>query len=895
MLSCPGEGTLRLLGTDALDDATFAAIEKHVEGCAECTAILERLARRRPVCPLVLASPEQWPRVPGFTIERELGRGAMGVVYLAVEEGLGRLVALKILRGAIGPDARSRARRRWLREAQAVSSIRHPNVVSLYDYGEANDWFYLVLEYVPGGTLKQRLKGPLPPRAAAVLVETVARAVGCFHGRGLHHLDLKPSNILLDCEQNAPWDQVNPMVSDFGVALSDSDAGPSETSLAGIRGTPSYMAPEQTTAPRTKVGPAADIHALGAIFFELLTGRPPFQGFSTLETLDQVRGQEPVPPRRLIPKVPRDLETIVLKCLEKSPARRYVSAVALADDLRRWLDGRPVTVRRIWPVERVWRWCRRNPVVSSMAAALALTIALSFVVLLSLFRNAQARQRSAEANYRIALNSVKDAASLNSQMLKQGASTERGPFEVLLRNLRSHQKQLYESHRSEPAARDQLVQLDLALASRLIRDGAFDEAETVLRAAERVVAETPKHSAVDVGFWLGGARARGLLGQIATKRQRFEEAATLFKQAIEKLGSLDSTASCPERELCLVEYQVTLGDILVSLGRPEEGERWLRKSAPLFAGLSTAEGFDPDFLLYQARMLRLLEGPENECEALRNAFRTYPGLPSIAVKLAVALLDSADSLPPGDRRQALSQEAWKTLVSVTESVEAQALRDRDEPGNIHNLALFYRYLGRALMNLGRREDAIAGLQRYMLLEQFLNRRPGLHSAELVGACEPAAMLARITNTPSDVSSSYPRSPALRDSARFIASTIGIDSTSFPEIAWALIVSEGGEAALCRRTNRVDRARDIVSGLEEFARQIVAQYPKDSYAHLALSEALCQVSKNAWRQADKHEVEGALRQAVSAAQQALTFDPRNTDAQRAIVDWQRRLAGLQTHQ
>ena len=383
MSSCPGDRTLRLLGTDVLGDATYGAIEQHVEGCPECKALLERLAHRRPDPTAVLPGPERWPRIPGFEIQSELGRGAMGVVYLAIETGLDRLVALKILPGALGPDASTGPRRRWLREARAISSVRHPNVVPLYDYGEADGWFFLVLEYIPGGTLKQRLAEPLPPRVAAGLVETIARAVGYLHSRGLLHLDLKPSNILLDCEGDGPWERVTPRISDFGLALSDDDAAASEKSLPGLRGTPSYMAPEQATASGADVGAAADIHALGAILYELLTGRPPFQGTSTLETLDQVRGQKPVPPRRLNPKIPRDLETIALKCLEKNPSRRYASAEALADDLNRFLEGLPIKARSVSPIEHAWRWCRRQPVIAALAATLLLTLIGSFLGLLA--------------------------------------------------------------------------------------------------------------------------------------------------------------------------------------------------------------------------------------------------------------------------------------------------------------------------------------------------------------------------------------------------------------------------------------------------------------------------------------------------------------------------------
>ncbi len=357
MSTCPGEMILRSLGSDAIGDATYAAIEGHVEDCPACKALLERLAHRSTDAPRDSPVAKRTPRIPGFEIHRELGRGAMGVVYLATQTGLGRPVALKILPGAVDSDDPSGARRRWLREARAVSSIRHPNLVPLYDYGEADGRYFLVLEHIPGGSLKGRLTGPLPPRAAAGLVETIARTVADIHGRGLLHLDLKPSNILLDGEPNVAWDAWIPRVSDFGLALfADPDA--SMTTLAGPRGTPSYMAPEQTVAPRAGMGPPTDIYALGAVLYELMTGRPPFQGASTIETLDQVRGQEPVPPRRLNPAIPRDLETICLTCLQKDPGRRYATADALSEDLRRWLDGRPIAAHPASPVEKAWRWCR---------------------------------------------------------------------------------------------------------------------------------------------------------------------------------------------------------------------------------------------------------------------------------------------------------------------------------------------------------------------------------------------------------------------------------------------------------------------------------------------------------------------------------------------------------
>jgi serine/threonine protein kinase len=329
------------LGSDTLDSACYQALEEHVEACPECQAALDRLAHRLPDSLVVLPAPGCLPRVPKFEIVCELSRSTMSVVYLAAENGTNRQVALKILPAGVGAAAASAARQRALREACALSRIRHPNVVSLYDYSESGGWFCLVLPYIRGGTLKQRLIHPLPARLAAGLVATIAGAVGFIHERGLLHLDLKPSNILLDCETNFTWQRATPKVSDFGLALGAWEARLSAPSLAGLRGTPSYMAPEQATTTRALVGTHTDIHALGAVLYELLTSRPPFQAATPRDTLEQVRRQRPVPPRRLNPRVPRGLEEIALKCLAKSPVMRYSSAATLAAELKRWIGVRP--------------------------------------------------------------------------------------------------------------------------------------------------------------------------------------------------------------------------------------------------------------------------------------------------------------------------------------------------------------------------------------------------------------------------------------------------------------------------------------------------------------------------------------------------------------------------
>jgi tetratricopeptide (TPR) repeat protein len=254
-----------------------------------------------------------------------------------------------------------------------VASLRHANIVQVYDVGDHEGWPYFTMELLEGGSLAQALAGtPQPARQAAALVATLAEAMEVAHRGGIVHRDLKPANILLAAEGT-------PKVADFGVAR-HSDGEPALTQSGARIGTPSYMAPEQVIGKPGTIGPATDIYALGVVLYEMLTGRPPFRGDTAAETEREVISDEPVSPSRLNPKVPRDLETICLKCLSKEPGRRYASAAALAADLKRFSEGRPIQARRVSVPEQAWRSCRRNPAVASLAAAAFLAMALGTAV-----------------------------------------------------------------------------------------------------------------------------------------------------------------------------------------------------------------------------------------------------------------------------------------------------------------------------------------------------------------------------------------------------------------------------------------------------------------------------------------------------------------------------------
>lgn len=435
-LDCPSAERLREFLNGELPSTDCIDLERHVEECYSCQGQLAELTQWkseartgsssqpafRPdpdflseLCERLTSTtsanskePDPLPAIPGYELIRELGYGCTGVVYLARDVRLNRPVALKLLR-----LTHAQARVRLLREAEATARVQHPNIVRIYEIGESQGRPYIAMEYVDGSNLQRKYGGQsLPPGDAAEMVEQLARAVQAAHAAGIVHRDLKPANVLIA-------DDGTLKIADFGLAkmLEEPDA---LTHTGQLLGTPGYVPPEQL-APDGRVTPSGDVYALGAILYELLTGRPPFRAGRPLDTLIEVVYREPVAPTKLAPGVSRDLETICLTCLNKDPSRRYPSAAEFADDLARFRTGKPVWARPVGWIGKTSRWARRNPTAASLAALAAASVVLAIGGLTWLWQqSAQLARVEADAKLAAQSRSVDLAFDRALTMCEQG-------------------------------------------------------------------------------------------------------------------------------------------------------------------------------------------------------------------------------------------------------------------------------------------------------------------------------------------------------------------------------------------------------------------------------------------------------------------------------------------
>lgn len=488
----------------------------------------------------------------------EIARGGMGVVYRARQVSLNREVAVKML--LFGEFSSAEFVRRFRIEAEAAASLQHPNIVAIHEIGEHEGQHYFSMDLVEGQTLAELIgHKPLPARSAAGMVKTIAEAIDYAHQRGVLHRDLKPSNVLVDAS-------ARPRITDFGLAkLVKADH--ERTSTGDVLGSPSFMPPEQADRQRAPVGPHSDIYSLGAILYNLLTGRPPFMAETMRETLLQVIDKEPVSPRLLNPNVPRDLETICLKCLRKEPLARYATAAEVAQELERWLNGQSIRARPVSLPGRIWRWSRRQPALSAMVAAvvvLLLTVAFGSMFMLAKEKRARINEaglrlqaQAAEKKALSAANNSQQVSSLLEHILQgMGPATPIATRERVLALAQEHlRKDVTDQVETQ-------LQLTLALADVCHDTGLFPRMEELAQEALRLSRKCFPEPHPEI------ARALVLLANACIHTFKLDEAENASRQAVamqQQMGNQDKTD--------LIHAVNTLGSVLQRQHKLDEAER----------------------------------------------------------------------------------------------------------------------------------------------------------------------------------------------------------------------------------------------------------------------------------------------------------------------------------
>jgi hypothetical protein len=666
-------------------------------------------------------------------IEGVLARGGMGVVYQAWQPQLARRVAIKVV--GVSPGISPEDRSRWLRQARAIGRLRHTNVVPLHQAGEQDGCLYLVLDLIAGGSLADRVTDPLPARVAVALMAEIARAVDEIHRTGMLHLDIKPSNILLDGPPDGPWEEVTPMLADFGIARACDDPGATANGSFGIGGTPSFMAPEQIVGDRARIGPRTDVFALGATLYSLLTGRPPFQAASVIETIDLARTREPKPPRTLVPGLPRDLETIALTCLRKDPQRRYASAGALADDLRRWLDGFPIRARRVSMVEHAGRWCRRRPAFATLLAVLAITVASSLVGVLTLWRLSEAeRARAGSAAIR-ALESDKATSGAVRRLVNLLATTVDAPQMLAAERLDEASRVVRAL--TAKLRRDRhlvgsnkivaICDFERRLAEALRRRGRYSESHALLTESLELL-EAQRSVVIDPDVDEACARTFLELRKCNLEQGQFDAALVCIERAEE---ALEGWVRDPRRQEAIGLLDASLRSIAAELSRRGLVERRRKLLETHLRMLEQPGG--PAIGFFAALTRVELAGDDVAIATLRAAIQRFPAgqrLPErVEAELAEWIASEVDphALRPnaiGERMPGLEPEAHAARVIRELECKCEAFGHYPNllPAAAYQVACNTASRGAAQRKAGRLDDACRTARWFSAFAKELARR-----------------------------------------------------------------------------------------------------------------------------------------------------------------------------
>jgi serine/threonine-protein kinase len=778
------------------------------------------------------------PAVPGYEVAGLLGRGGMSVVYRAVQLTLKRPVALKLLRTG---DAEDDEVARFRGEAEAVARLQHPHIVQIFEVGEHDGRPYLALELVEGGSLDKRLRGgPLPARAAAALAQALARAVHYAHQKGVVHRDLKPANVLLTADGI-------PKVTDFGLAKRlDGEAG--QTQSGAVVGTPSYMAPEQAAGRTHEVGPLADVYALGAVLYEALTGRPPFQADTALDTLLMVRAEDPLPPSRLRPKLPPDLETICLKCLRKEPRKRYGSAEELADDLGRFLDGRPVLARPVRWWERGWKWVRRRPAAAGLIAVSA--AALLALLVGALVSNAwlseawheaesnaeQARNEGevARANERRAYANLEQACQAVDGMLSEVGYT-----------------QLRDVPHMEPVRR-RLLEKALTFYQDFIKQRSDDP---VLR--QRL------------------ARGHWRVGDIFQELDRNSEAEQAYRRALVLFAALETDfPGVPDHRRDVAGVNNNLATLLKNLGQGAEAERAFRQAIGRMEKLVEAFPREPDhrreLSLSEGSLANLLKGSGRAGEAERAYLRSLGQAERLAADFPrhpggrEALAEASGQLSGFRKWQGRLAEAeqaqrktlalWEGLVQEFPSVA------RYQQG----LARSHQALAQVLLAQKRLAEAVQAFRQSLDRRRELAARfPGMPAYRMEAAVtwSALAMTLRAADRPVEAEQAYRAALAL----------LGPLTAEFPEVPLyreRLGISHHDLAFLLEEMHRRPEAEQDYRKAYALFKALTEQFPKTPAYQREAASTLSKLGIIQATRGQLPQAEQTLREVLSRRQKVL---------------------------
>ncbi len=869
------EAMARLL-SEAMTPEESAASDAHLRVCTDCRAKLDELTATTPAVAAVLSSRDglgrpsyNWSTAPrGFELLGIEGTGKTATVYRARQTGLGRVVALKMLSGGWPND--TEAQRRFQVEIEAAANQNHPHIVQVFEVGTHQGRPFLVMEYCAGGSLAEFLRdGPLPPRHAAALVELLARTLHTIHTNGFVHRDLKPANILFDGENR-------PKVADFGV-VRRLDAASAPTPVGSLLGTPPYLAPEQidNSAPADS---HCDVYALGAILYECLIGRPPFRADNIADVLFDVLSREPLPPRLADPRLPRDLETICLKCLEKEPARRYGSALELADDLNRFLNGQAVRARPVGRWGRTWRLLRRHPLSAALAAALLLTIAGGLGLCGWFWYQAVASQKETE----IARRGYEENYLRTRRLLPELVAASSGPArqsEEWNRIRRATQERTCGVYRElcrvrpdDSELRGELADVLTALAETAVSEGRYDSAAPVAEEALSLWQQLREEDPREPRWRSGVARALLRLARVRRFLGRTREMAEAYREAIALLKALADEQ--PREVGPLLDLIAARGDLaealFVEVKFDEELSLWEENRRQLESYCAAVSDSVEIRLALVENLYHLGRRYQSRGDATA-ALRCWRAGCQHGSGLEDALPHDARAwfysvvcpmkLPPGDPAALTPAQAIPRLEKAVQLLEIRYALDPEH--NWSKLAGTARQLAECYSDAKRPPDALQMARR--AAEALPPRPDGIPFMDLV-RLEGAASVAVREEDAGQTEAARRHAQEIADGFERFCRIHAADATLLD----AAVDSCPHLAPPLRHCGCVDQSRRVV----ECALQIVRQKSGaniDAAQLRRLAEVWTQMAKCRVRD-DRNGVEAAHREAVDAARRLVAIRP-----------------------